>query len=379
MELDVLTEAIDQLAEADPATLGHGEAVIALQHQLARLEAVATKATASFDASREWMADGARDPAGWLVHRCHLPRRQAGRLVRRGRELRHLPVSASAWLRGEVTVAQVDVLVGLRNEATEDALERDEKVLVDQAVKLPYRYFVKAASYWEQHADPDGTEEAEVKRQGRRDVYLTQSFQGLWLGQMSLDPITGAIVANELSRLEHELFEADWAKAKDELGREPTIAELPRTSGQRRADALKEMAIRSRTAPADGRRPAPSFSILVDYPTLAGRVCELAQGIVVSPGSLVPWLTEAYFERAVFTPGTRVEVSPTARLFTGATKRAIELRDRECTHPYCDRSTGCQVDHVTPYAEGGPTTQENGRLLCGFHNRLRNQRPPPDG
>jgi hypothetical protein len=165
-------------------------------------------------------------------------------------------------------------------------------------------------------------------------------------------------VANELSRLEHELFEADWAKAKEKLGREPTIAELPRTSGQRRADALKEMAIRSRTAPADGRRPAPSFSILVDYPTLAGRVCELAQGIVVSPGSLVPWLTEAYFERAVFTPGTRVEVSPTARLFTGATKRAIELRDRECTHSYCDRSTGCQVDHVIPYAEGGPTTQE---------------------
>jgi hypothetical protein len=32
-----------------------------------------------------------------------------------------------------------------------------------------------------------------------------------------------------------------------------------------------------------------------------------------------------------------------------------------------------------PYAEGGPTTQENGRLLCGFHNRLRSQWPKPDG
>lgn len=30
-------------------------------------------------------------------------------------------------------------------------------------------------------------------------------------------------------------------------------------------------------------------------------------------------------------------------------------------------------------AEGGLTTQENGRLLCGYHNRLRNEepRPPP--
>ena len=46
-----------------------------------------------------------------------------------------------------------------------------------------------------------------------------------------------------------------------------------------------------------------------------------------------------------------------------------------CTHPYCyEPAENCQADHIEPYAEGGPTTQENGRLLCGFHNRLRIQR-----
>jgi len=113
------------------------------------------------------------------------------------------------------------------------------------------------------------------------------------------------------------------------------------------------------------------FTVLVDFPTLAGRVCELAQGIVVSPGSLVPWLTEAYFERAVFTPGARIEVSPTARLFTGATKRAIELRDRECSHPYCDGSTACQVDHIVPYAEGAPHRTSNVRRCRGHPLRSR--------
>ncbi|HEY1988894.1 MAG TPA: HNH endonuclease signature motif containing protein, partial [Acidimicrobiales bacterium] len=68
----------------------------------------------------------------------------------------------------------------------------------------------------------------------------------------------------------------------------------------------------------------------------------------------------------------------TARLFTGATRRGIQLRDRECTHPYCDRlAVDCEVDHIQPYGQNGPTIQQNGRLLCGFHNRLRNQRPPP--
>ena len=39
-------------------------------------------------------------------------------------------------------------------------------------------------------------------------------------------------------------------------------------------------------------------------PTLIGRVCELAQrGPIVSPGSLVPWLDRAWFERIVFAAG----------------------------------------------------------------------------
>ncbi|HEY5250330.1 MAG TPA: HNH endonuclease signature motif containing protein, partial [Acidimicrobiales bacterium] len=206
----------------------------------------------------------------------------------------------------------------------------------------------------------------------------------MWLGGMTMDPLSGTVVSEELGRLEHELFEAEWAEVKARLGREPTVADLDRTPGQRRCDALAEMAKRSRTAPANGKRPAPLITVLVDFPTLAGRVCELANGTVVPPGALLSLLDEAYIERAVFSPDKRVEVSETARLFTGATRRAIELRDRSCTHPYCDRpASACQADHIIPYAEGGPTTQENGRLLCAFHNRLRNQpgvqRPPPDG
>jgi hypothetical protein len=85
--------------------------------------------------------------------------------------------------------------------------------------------------------------------------------------------------------------------------------------------------------------------------------------------------------------GNRIDVSVRSRFFTGGTRRAIELRDRICTHPHCyEPAETCQVDHIQTYASGGLTTQDNGRLLCGFHNRLRNQpegkgdqrqRPPP--
>ncbi|HEY2215377.1 MAG TPA: HNH endonuclease signature motif containing protein, partial [Acidimicrobiales bacterium] len=168
-------------------------------------------------------------------------------------------------------------------------------------------------------------------------------------------------------------------------GREPKPHELRRTSAQRRADALVEMAIRSQMAPADGRRPEPLFSVLVGLPKLLERMCQLENGSPIAPGALFPWMDSAYFERAIFTPGTRLEISIQSRLFTGATRRAIELRDRQCTHEFCEEpAINCQVDHIQMYSQGGLTTQENGRLLCGFHNRLRNQdlvtgRAPPDG
>jgi hypothetical protein len=301
------------------------------------------------------------------------------RLVRRGRHLRHLPVVAQAFEEGDITSAHLDTVADLRRAGTEDALARDEEMLVSQAKRLRFEQFTRVAAYWDQLADPDGTEDLAEARRARRDVYLESTISGMYLGQMTLDPISGSIVTNELDRIERELFKADWARAREELGKDPTVDDLWRTPAQRRADALVEMATRSSVVDSETmRRPSPLFSVLVDWPTLAGRVCELADGIVVSPGELVDWLSVADLERAVMEPSGRVEVSPKQRLFTGATRRAIELRDRECTHPFCDeRGTRCQADHVTPWGQSGETTQENGRLLCGFHNRLRNQRPPP--
>jgi len=378
MGLDDLECAVDCLVQTDPSSCADAESIESLQRQLARLEAFVTAATAAFDASGEWASDGARNASAWLSVRCRLPKGHARRMVRRGRALRQLPICAEAWSNGEINGAHVDTLAALRRPVTEDALARDEAMLVGQARTLRFDAFTQTTAYWEQLADPDGVEGSEQARRDRRDVYLESSFAGMWLGKITLDSISGAIVAGELGRLEREMFDADWAEAREALGREPAPSEVARTSSQRRADALVEMATRSRTVPADGRRPVPLFSVLVDYETLHGRICELVQGTVISPGSLVPWLDQAAIERIVFGPDRRVEVSATARLFVGATRHAIEIRDRECTHPYCDRpASECEIDHIIPYAAGGPTTLENGRVLCGPHNRLRNQRPPP--
>lgn len=378
MELGTLAEAIDGLQDATPEELSDPATVVGLYRQLSRLEAVVSGAAAAFDTSKEWSVDGARSAGGWLAVKTHLPRSQVDGHIRLGRAMPDLPRVEEAFRSGSIGASHVRVLTGLRNDRTQEFLARDEEMLVGHARTLRFGQFCRAAAYWKMRADPDGAGDDDDGRHNRRDVYLVESFQGMYLGRITLDPINGAIVHAELERRERALFEEDWAEAKERLGRDPAHHELRRTSAQRYADALVEMAVRSSSADGAGRRPAPLFSVLVGYESLHGAICELASGQVLSPRTLLPWLSEAYFERAVFAPGARVEVSETARLFTGATRRAIELRDRECYHPFCDvTARRCQADHIVPYAVGGVTTQENGRLACGFHNRIRNQRPPP--
>ena len=383
MELADFVEALSALVSSGAENYGDGASIEVLHHELARFEAFVTEASAVFEASEEWAADGAKSASAWIATRCRVPRSAARKRARLGRTLRHLPRCAEAWRAGRIGAEQARAIASARRHRTEASMARDEEMLVSQAAAMGFEDFYRALSYWKQLADPEGADAADEDRRAARKVYLESSFTGMWLGQMTLDPVSGAIVSGELNRLEHELFEADCAEAREHLGRTPRIDELARDGAQRRADALVEMATRSRSAPAEGIRPAPLFSVLVGYETMHGRICELENGTVLAPSSLQPWMDAAYFERAIFSLGTRVDVSVRARLFTGGTRRAIELRDRICTHPYCyEPAETCEADHIQPYAEGGATTQENGRLLCGFHNRLRNQRerrerPPP--
>lgn len=375
-----LTEVLARLAGTDPFAYGDGASILALERGLSSLSCTLSKAVASFADSGEWAGAGAQSAPAWIAASGHLPLGLVKGQLCRGRALPSMPVVAAAFGEGSIAPAHVDVLVKAAKavaHADAEAFGLCEQALVEAAKELTFVPFANAVAYFTQMADPDGAEEADMARRARRNVYLTETVNGMYLGAMTLDPVSGAIVAGELERLEEELFEAEWAAAKETLGRDPKVGDLPRTSAQRRADALVEMAVRAKSAQAGDRRASPLFSVLVGYETLKGRISQIEGGPVLSPGALVPWLEGADFERIVFSPKTRIECSKKGRFFTGATRRAIEVRDQCCTHPFCEApAQRCQVDHVISYAQGGETTQENGQVLCGFHNRLKNHGAP---
>jgi hypothetical protein len=378
MPLGALSRAIDELIEVGPGRFGDAESVVALQTQLNRLEAVVTAATAAFDSSAAWAVDGAQNCTQWLATMTHLPKKAARRRLRIGARLRRLPVVQGAWRAGEITEAQVAAITALDTPSMAEALGHDEEDLVDHARRLRFEAFARALAYWRQFVDLDGAEREAEEKRASREMHLSQSFDGMWVGKLTLDPISGEIVSSALRRIEDELFLCDWREARERLDRDPKADDLLRTPGQRRVDALVEMAVRSASVPEGAQRPLPLINVMVDAPTTFDRVCELASGTVVTPGDVAALALRAEFERAAFSTPNRVDISERSRLFTGATRRKVVVRDRRCQHEFCDRrAVVCQVDHLLPWSEGGLTTEENGRLLCGFHNRLRNQRPPP--
>jgi hypothetical protein len=374
-----MSAGLDWLADNDPSLYCDGASIKAFERQRARLDCATARAVTSFETWGEWGRDEAKNVTAWIATTCHVPKTEARAQLRRGRALPSLPLVTQAWMSGDIGAAHVDAIVKIKRPVTEVAIKEAEAVLVDLARTMKFAEFAIALDYFEQHADPDGTDEAAEAKKAQRDVYLYPSPNG-YLGEMRFDAIGGAIVVKEHKRIEEEFFQADWAEAKARLGREPRADDLARTPGQRRADAMTEMAVRSASTPAGSRRPDPLFSVLIDYPNLYGRIAQLEDGSVVAPGSLLSWLDSATFERIVFAPDKRAECSVTSRFFTGATRRVIEVRDRQCQHEFCDICADeCELDHIVPWSQGGLTEQENGQVLCRYHNQLRYQRPPPDG
>lgn len=356
------------------------EAVLAMQRLRGGLDAAEARMLSRWDAQGCWRPSGAKTGAAWLAWKQRIPIQVARQRLRHARALRTLPAIEEAWAAGHIDRSHVTTLLGARTPRTAEAFDTDHERLLHLARNHRFADFKGACDRWSLIVDPDGAEQGAESDRAAREMHLSQSFGGMWFGRLTLDPVSGTIVDTTLRLIERELFDADWAEAKARLDREPTVLDLLRTPAQRRADALVEMAVRACTAPAGGRRPAPLFTVVVGLETFLGPILELFNRTVLTPGTAASHLRAAHVERVVFdSPSRVIDVGAQRRFFTGALRRAIEIRDRTCFHPSCHEvPERPEIDHIHQAANGGPTTQTNGRLGCKYHNLRRNQHPDPD-
>jgi hypothetical protein len=388
--LGKLIDAVDELCDVDVGGLSDDElhsTVVELRRlRCSRMVAVESKLLTEWDARRMWADDGSRSAGARLARETGANPKACNAAMSRARALRTMPLTVTALAHGRVSGDKAAALCRVNTAAARELFAEAEADLLGKPDQFGFDDFNRILRYWKWLAD-DATEDARARRQfDERSANASRTFAGGVHGAFYLPALEGTIVKDELDRLVDEEYQIDLAKTTLEWG-DDAAAHLPRTATQRKADAVIAMASRSASLRHghDGTERLPLFTVLVGYETLTERVCETEDGTMIHPSQILRWFERAEVERIVFDGPNRVtEVGRRTRTFRGALRRAIQVRDRHCTDPSgCDQPmSSCEVDHIIEYEDGGQTTQANGQLRCGPHNRYKHrtkrQRPPPD-
>jgi hypothetical protein len=352
------------------------DALLVVDRIRRKAEADSVRLLGEIDTRRSYEPKGAKTAGAFAAWQLPVADDYARSLVRCSRQLRRMRHAEPAFRDGSISADHVGLLA--KCEATNpDAFDDAEAMLLGLAVSMDYVDFTKAVTYWCQLADPDGSQRDAEQRMAARTATAFPASDGMVLVKAQLDPVGGAIFLETFRKLTRELFLLDWEAAKAIHGDDVSFDKLARTETQRGADALQLMAERAQMVDgtiSDIHGPRPLITVLVGEKTLE-QLCETEAGTILDPHEVIQLLDRAEVERIVFDgPSRVVDVGVRQRFFTGATRRAVQVRDRECDHPSCHAPvTDADIDHIFEYGLGGWTIQDNGRVYCKWHHRWRHK------
>jgi uncharacterized protein DUF222 len=157
----------------------------------------------------------------------------------------------------------------------------------------------------------------------------------------------------------------------------------PRTTAQRRTDALTPLAARATSMPCMCGSPdcpaagadAPAnplvINVIAEAATVAGTSDKpgYLPGYGAVPAATVAEMAKTASLRPVPIPKDLVaepQYRPSAAL-----TRFVQCRDLTCSFPGCDQpAVGCDIDHSVPYPLG-PTHPSNNSLKCRIHHLIK--------
>src|SRR5215218_2085685 len=258
-----LTAAVEELAAQDLDGLPdavRAERVLGLRRLLDRLEGHWLAELAAVDARGAAGADHdvqAGSTAGWLRARLRMGAGAAHTSVRTARALFRGPLAetATALTDGELSPAHARVLAHGTQDLPHHVTAEAEPVLLEAAGRLDPPRLRQVVAHLREVIDPDTSPSRAERRHARRGLWLSATLEGMVALDGRLEPEAGQTLLAALEPL------ARPASAADD-----------RSGGQRRADALAELA---RRALEGGRLPRtggvrPQLTVLVDLDSLQG-------------------------------------------------------------------------------------------------------------
>lgn len=362
--LGELRLAMDRVLAAAPAIDGDQGDLLAflspLRTELNRGElafaTVAGKLTERYESSESM---DPLSPVQLLRYECKMASGAAAAAVNVGEHMGDLPKSSEAVEQGRVGFAHLN-LIAYAAAFVGDGF--DESWLLKKAEGRDVTSFARICRRVRYRARPALCEQEERELHEARFFELTTRDEdgAVWLRGL-LDAEGGAYLRTAVEGLAQKLPHDD------------------RNAEQRRADALVEIA---RVALDEGRLPErggtrPHLQVTASIETLLGRPgappAELEGSGPISVEMLRRIAGDCAWRRMLLDERSLVvDVGRERRTFSGATRLALEHRDQGCVWPGCTRAARfCRGDHEKEWWRGGETSAANGRLLCLYHDRLR--------
>lgn len=346
---------------------------------------------------------------------------EARREVRQAETLAALPGVADAVGAGRVPLPHLDVLARVAASAGERAVtelgrpETQER-LVRMAERQSAREFGAAAARLVASFDPAGLERSAATQRRERFFVMSRQPEGTFL-KGRLDHVSAEALRVAIAAVGHA---PDDERTKAQADADALVALAERaTAGmagvraRRTADdrtLLPDAEQDAADARVSGVANRPTVSILVpaetfaelqavqecrtvaqadhdgltadagDAPDPAGwRPVEpavLEDGTAVAMSELARMLCDSEVGRIVMSAdGVPLDLGSTQRLYTGQQRRAVIVRDRCCAWNGCDVPAAyCEVHHIRWWIrDRGPTSVENGILLCVHHHHVVHQ------
>jgi Domain of unknown function (DUF222) len=336
------------------------------------LEVERLRRLAEIERRRLFERDGHLSAASWLASKFRVAWGTARLHACFARALEEMPESRRALDEGEISMSAARVLAATRDTEPEE-FKRSEKELVDAARIHSLNDLRRVAAYWREAVDHRRMANGEDRLRARRRLHASATFMGMVRVDGDLDPETGETLLTAL----HAVLDAE--------SRTNGYGD-PRSSAQRRADALGEICrqwldLAERPIVAGEK---PHVTLTIDASTI-GNGSVAHDALVQSEGDHVgpvhPEVVrrvacDASIRRVVMAgPSEPLDVGRRTPVISPAMRRGVIARDRHCRFPGCDRPhTWCDAHHVVHWANGGPTAVQNLLLLCRRHHRMVHER-----
>ena len=329
----------------------------------------------------------------WMVRSGQETPREASGVVWAARGLERRPVIRDAAAAGRISVGQAkaigEALDGLPTSLDRSQCAQAEQLILGEAQHAPAEKLRTMTEQILRQVAPDhlDTPEERSAKLEARDV-RARSRRKLWFGPETDGSIEFAgslpvVAGRRLQDMVQAVADRRYRSAKDTRNR-LALQESPQ---QRAADALVEILNAAEAVDSGQARTtslpasAAQLQVLIPYQDLLDRAAGsglLADGTPLSAGELRILACDADLIPVVLgSEGQVLDLGQTIRLAPPPLRRAIGLRDGGCAFPGCTTPMRhCDLHHVKPWQDGGPTDRDNIVALCRVHHTLCEPRPP---